>query len=79
MAAEPQLTVGQLVDVPVAVDFDDSYVVNWLTSCGTMHDFDLPNAYLRVEAEDPKTGTLGVVVRDEIGGVAWRLWPITAE
>jgi len=74
-----QLTVGQGVDVRLAVDFDDSYTINWLTSCGTMHDFDLARAYLRVEPEDPKSGTLGVVVRDALGGVAWQLWPITAE
>ena len=39
----------------------------------------LPAAYLRVEPEDPHYGKLGVVVRDALGGVAWRLWPITAE
>ena len=76
--SEPALVVGQQVDVPLAVDFDDSYVVNWLTSCGTMHDFDLPRAYLRVEPEDPKSGSFAVVVRDSFGGVAWRVWPITA-
>ena len=78
LAAE-QLAVGVGVDVPLAVEFDDTYVVNWLTSCGTMHDFDLASAYLRVEPDDPRVGTLGVVVRDVVGGVAWRLWPITAE
>jgi hypothetical protein len=77
--AAAELAVGVEVDIPLAVDFDDSYVVNWLTSCGTMHDFDLARAYLRVEADDPRAGTLGVVVRDVVGGVAWRLWPITAE
>jgi hypothetical protein len=77
--AAAELAVGVEVDIPLAVELDDSYVVNWLTSCGTMHDFDLARAYLRVEADDPKAGTLGVVVRDVVGGVAWRLWPITAE
>jgi hypothetical protein len=78
LAAE-QLTVGVEVDVPLAVGFDDTHVVNWLTSCGTMHDFDLARAYLRVEVpDDPTAGTLGVVVRDAVGGVAWKLWPITA-
>jgi hypothetical protein len=77
-AAGAQFTVGSEVDVPLAVEFDDSYTVNWLTSCGTMHDFDLAHGYLRVELDDPKSGTLGVVVRDPLGGVAWRFWPITA-
>jgi len=77
--ATAQFTVDVGVDVPLAVEFDDTHVINWLTSCGTMHDFDLAHAYLRVEPDDPTSGTIGVVVRDELGGVAWRLWPIAAE
>ena len=74
-----EIVVGKLVDVPlsVAAEVDDS--VNWLTSCGTMHDFDLPQAYLRVELEDPTEGELAVVRRDPRGGVAWRVWKIRAE
>jgi hypothetical protein len=78
-ASAEQLTVAPGVDVRLAVDLDDSYTVNWLTSCGTMHDFDLARAYLRVEPEDPQSGSMAIVVRDELGGVAWRVWPITAE
>ena len=44
-----------------------------------MHDFDLPQAYLEVEADDPTAGELGVVLRDAHGGVAWKIWPIRAE
>jgi hypothetical protein len=77
--AVPELTVAPAVDVALAVDFDETHDVNWLTSCGTMHDFDLAAAYLRVEPEDPQSGTLAVVVRDDAGGVVWRLWPISAE
>ena len=77
--ATEQFAVDAGVDIPLAVEFDDTYVVNWLTSCGTMHDYDLARAYLRVEPDDPTTGTIGVVVRDVVGGVAWRLWPITAD
>jgi len=73
------LTVAPLTDVPLEVEFDETYVVNWLTSCGTMHDFDLARSYLRVEVEDDQSGTLGVVVRDELGGVAWQMFSITAE
>lgn len=74
-----EIVVGKLVDVrlSVAAELDDS--VNWLTSCGTMHDFDLPQAYLRVELEDSVVGELAVVRRDPRGGVAWRVWPIRAE
>ncbi|MEO7735294.1 MAG: hypothetical protein ABIY55_30355, partial [Kofleriaceae bacterium] len=57
------------------VDFD----VTWLTSCGTMHDFDLPAAYLEVEADDVTAGELVLVVRDQGAGVTWSRWPIHAE
>lgn len=77
--SQAELVVGKLVDVrlSIAAEIDDD--INWLTSCGTMHDFDLPQAYLRVEAEDPTEGELAVVRRDTRGGVAWRVWPIRAE
>ncbi len=71
-----QLLVAPVTDIPLEVFFDDSYVVNWLTSAGEMHDFDLPAAYLRIEPATPQEGTLGVVVRDDRGGVAWKLWSI---
>ena len=77
--AETQLVVAAGRDIPVAVDFDTRYNINWLTSCGTMHDFDLATAYLRVEPADPHDGTFAIVVRDDQGGVAWHLWPITAQ
>jgi hypothetical protein len=74
------VTVPALRDVPLAIALDDAaYDVTWLASCGTMHDFDLPSAYLRVEADDPQSGQLALVVRDATGGVNWRIWPISAE
>ena len=77
--AAAQLSVAAGVDIPLVVDFDASFNINWLTSCGTMHDFDLAMAHLRVEPEDPHTGTLAIVVRDPQGGVDWHMWPITAQ
>ncbi len=74
-----QLSVAAGVDIPLAVELDSRYNINWLTSCGTMHDFDLARAYLRVEPEDRQSGTLALVVRDELGGVSWHMWPITAD
>lgn len=77
--AETQLTVPAGVDIPLAVDFDTAdHNINWLTSCGTMDDFDLPIGHLHVEPADPHTGTLAIVVRDALGGTAWLTWPITA-
>lgn len=76
---QTQLSVPAGVDVPLVVDFDDTYNINWLTSCGTMHDFDLASAYLVVGSTDPQSGTLAIVVRDDQGGVAWQVWPISAQ
>lgn len=77
--ATSELVVGKLVDVPLSVAAGEDDLVNWLTSCGTMHDFDLPQAYLRVEEEDMTEGNLAVVIRTAFGGVAWKVWPIRAE
>lgn len=77
--ATSELVVGKLVDVPLSVAAGEDDGVNWLTSCGTMHDFDLPQAYLRVEEEDMTEGNLAVVIRTPLGGVAWKVWPIRAE
>jgi hypothetical protein len=71
------MVVDKLTKVPLSVDFDDTnYDVVWLTSCGTMHDFDLPKAYLKIEDDDPDAGQLAVVVRDDVGGVDWQIWSI---
>ncbi len=74
-----EIVVQPLTDVRLSVKADVDDTVNWLTSCGTMHDFDLPNAYLRVEKDDPTMGDLGVVRRVPDGGVAWHVWTIRAE
>jgi len=79
-AGASELVVGKLVNVPLSIDADDAlYDVAWLTSCGTMHDFDLPTAHITVEADDPDAGELAVVLRDARAGVAWHVWPIHAE
>ena len=79
-AGDDEIVVGKLVKVPLSINADDaSFDVSWVTSCGTMHDFDLPQAYLEVEADDPTAGELGVILRDAHGGVAWKIWPIRAE
>ncbi|HEU4731550.1 MAG TPA: hypothetical protein VFT22_26830 [Kofleriaceae bacterium] len=79
-ASDTELVVGKLVAVPLSIHADDTeFDVTWLTSCGTMHDFDLPSAHLEVEADDPDAGELAVVLRDGKGGVAWSVWPIHAE
>ncbi|HEY0252466.1 MAG TPA: hypothetical protein VGC41_13115 [Kofleriaceae bacterium] len=77
-AGQP-ITVPFDTDVHMGVDADDSnHLVDWYSSCGTMHDFDLHLSYIHVEADDPQTGELALIVRDLGGGVVWRVWPISA-
>ncbi|MDB4953621.1 MAG: hypothetical protein JWO36_1190 [Myxococcales bacterium] len=73
------LTIPIDVDVPMQVDTDPTYTVNWLTSCGTMHDDDQHHAFIHVLPADPKSGELAVVIRDRSGGVVWQVWPIVAQ
>jgi hypothetical protein len=77
-AGEP-LTVPADTDVHMSVAASDTtMLVNWLTSCGTMHDFDLHAAYLHVLPADRQSGELVLTVRDLVGGVSWEIWPIAA-
>jgi hypothetical protein len=74
------IVVPANVDVPLFVNADDTVDnVNWLTSCGTMNDFDLHDAFLNVGSGDPQSGQLAIVLRDESGGVVWQYWSIAAE
>ncbi len=68
--AEPRLEV---------IADDEKGSINWLTSAGEMHDFDLASSYLTFGVDDPLAGELVVVVRDAVGGVSWRIWPLRAE
>jgi hypothetical protein len=79
--AGTDLVVPKDAKVPLFVDADDNVdIVNWLSSAGTVHDFDLHAAYLTFDDPDDKLeGQLAVIVRDPLGGVAWRFWSIRAE
>ncbi len=78
--APAEVVVGREVNVPLLVEVAETDEVNWLTSVGTMHDFDLPQAHIFVEPDNPlDVGELAVVVRDEGGGVTWQVWPIRVE
>lgn len=74
------LVLPDKTDVRLAVTADDTVDnITWLTSCGTMHDFDLSRAYLRIEPDDTQQGQLALVFRDARGGVAWRVWSVRAD
>jgi hypothetical protein len=79
-AAGQMITVPPDTDVHMSVDADDTVMlVDWLTSCGTMHDFDLHASYIHVLPADPQSGELVLELRDTAGGVTWSVWPIAAQ
>jgi hypothetical protein len=53
--------------------------VNWLTNVGTLYQDDESRAYVHVAPDDAHAGQLVVVIRDDAGGVAWRVLPFRAE
>lgn len=78
--AKTDVVVPRLTDVRFAVPAIPEDDVNWLTNLGEMHDYDLPESYLRVEEDEDKTeGELVLVKRTLEGGVVWRVWPIRLE
>ena len=77
--AGTEIVVDALAETRLSVAFAETDEITWLTSAGTMHDFDLPEAYITIEDEDPTEGDLALVVRLDDGGVAWRVWPLRAQ
>ena len=77
--ASDQIVVPMERDIYVSLPVDNTTRVNWLTSCGSLFQDDVATAFLRVLPDDDHEGELAVVVRDALGGVAWRVWPITAQ
>ena len=68
------------------VDADEEVdIINWLSSCTSPHDDDLPTSFITVDLKDEKRGKhcddgqLAIVLRAPDGGVTWRLWPLTAQ
>jgi hypothetical protein len=77
VAPTDSLTVPYNIDVPLTVDEDPTWDVEWYSSCGSLLDDNELSARIHVNPKDPIYGQLGVVVRDTLGGVVWQLWPIT--
>lgn len=76
---DPEVVVPLETDVYLSVDVPPAWRVSWLTSCGELFQDDVATSFLHVRPEDPQSGELAVVVRDEDGGVAWDVRPIRAE
>jgi hypothetical protein len=72
------LAIAFDTDVPLAADADPTWMVSWLSSCGTLHDDDEHAAFVHVKPGDSTSGQLAVVVRDTAGGVVWSVWPIAS-
>jgi hypothetical protein len=78
--AKADIVVTPLIDVRFSVPAIPDDDVNWLTNVGEMHDFDLPESYLRVEKdEDRFEGQLALVKRTQEGGVVWRVWLLKSD
>ncbi len=77
--------IGEALAVPVDQDVYLSasvpagWRVNWLTSVGTLFQDDEPTSYLHVLPTDARQGELACVIRDDEGGVVWRVWPIAVQ
>ena len=76
--AADRIVVPVEQDVYVSVGVEASARVNWLASCGAVFQDDVATAFLRVARKDCSEGELAVVIRADDGGVAWRVWPLTA-
>ncbi len=76
-AAEVVVPIGE--DTYLSVDVPDGIRVNWLTNVGELFQDDVKRAFVRVQPDDKHTGQLVVVIRDDDGGVAWRVLPMRAE
>lgn len=77
--AMDQLVVAADEDVYVSTTVPAGWRVNWLTSAGQMFQDDEPTAFLHIAPNDRQEGELACVIRDDQGGVAWKVWPIRAE
>lgn len=73
------ITVPKDQDVYLSTSVPTGWRVNWLTSAGTLFQDDEPTSYLHVLPADAQQGELACVIRDDEGGVVWKVWPIAAQ
>lgn len=72
-----EVVLARAREVSLDVDARDGEGVRWLTSCGTLDGHD--TAVARLDSGAACAGELAVVVRDALGGVSWRVWPLRVE
>jgi hypothetical protein len=67
---------GEELELTVDAD-EEATTIKWLTSVGDLTDINDPVGHL--EATEAMDGFVAVVVRDEVGGVVWGYWSVSAE
>lgn len=73
------VTVAADQDVYLSTTVPDGWRVNWLTSAGTLHQDDEPTGFIHIAPKDRQSGELACVIRDDQGGVVWKVWPLRAQ
>jgi len=77
--AGDQIVVPADRDVYLSTTVPDGWHVNWLTSAGTLYQDNQPTSFIHIGAKDPQSGELACVIRDDQGGVAWKVWPLRTQ
>jgi hypothetical protein len=73
------IAVAADTDVYLSTSVPDGWRVNWLTSAGTLYQDDEPTSFIHITPKDRQSGELACVIRDDQGGVAWKVWPLSAQ
>jgi len=73
------ITVPADQDVYLSTSVPTGWRVNWLTSAGQLFQDDEATSYLHVLPTDAQQGELACVIRDDEGGVVWKVWPIATQ
>lgn len=79
LPADGEVVVPIDRDIYIEAANADGLRVNWLTNVGTLFQDDVARAFVHVTSEDARAGQLVLVVRDDTGGVDWRVVPMRAE
>jgi len=75
--AATDIVLDRAREASLAVEAGGGDRVRWLTSCGTLADHD--TAAARLDSGGACDGELAIVVRDALGGVSWRVWPLQVQ
>jgi hypothetical protein len=77
--AGDSIAVAADTDVYLSTSVPDGWRVNWLTSAGTLFQDDEPTSFIHIAPKDRQSGELACVIRDDQGGVVWKVWPLSVQ